>query len=341
MIHALFTSTLRGLEFAHPWVLWAGLPVVAALTMAWFLFKRRRHHPVARVSSTAGLERFQSRRRILVDALPILRALAFALLVVAIARPQQTMSEEDVTTYGIDIVLSIDVSASMLARDFDPDRLNVAKRVASDFVDGRTADRIGLVTFAGESFTQCPITTDHAVVKSQIDAIENGLLEDGTAIGMGIATGVDRLRASDAVSRVIILLTDGENNAGLIDPELATEVATQFDVRIYTIGVGSMGTAPMPMQYADGTTRIQEVEVRIDEDLLKDVAAQTGGRYFRATDGEALEAIFEEIDELERTEIVSTQIVRTSERFYLFAFLALLLILLEAAMRYTVADVLS
>ena len=335
-----FTAFGKTFQFMQPRVLYFGLPLLLVLAILWFLMQWKKYYPALKVSQIDS----KNTKNTLWSALllwPVLRFFALALLIIAIARPQESLSSEEVKTYGIDIVISVDISPSMLARDFSPNRLEVAKQIASDFVEQRPADQIGLVAFAGESFTQCPVTTDHRVVQSQIDALKEGILDDGTAIGMGIATAVNGLRESEAISKVVILLTDGENNSGTIDPALATELAMQFGIKIYTIGVGSEGTAPMPVRYPNGQEQFIRMPVKIDEDLLRDIAGKTNGKYFRATDKKALSAIFNEIDELEKTDIVATQIARKTELFYGFALAALFLLLLEGILRYTIFDVLS
>lgn len=244
------------------------------------------------------------------------------------------LSREEVSTEGIDIVLAMDISSSMLAQDFKPNRLESAKEVAKDFIDARGNDRIGLVVFSGESFTQTPITTDHKVIKEQLDKLESGLVEDGTAIGMGLATAVDRLKDSEAKSKVIILLTDGVNNQGVIDPKTAAEIASSLNVRVYTIGVGSEGTAPYPFQDQFGRTRIQNIKVEIDEELLEYIAELTGVAYYRATDQNSLSNIFEEIDKLEKTRIQVASFKRYSEKFLPFALAALFFLLMEFLMSH-------
>ncbi|MEX2590260.1 MAG: VWA domain-containing protein [Chitinophagales bacterium] len=265
----------------------------------------------------------------------VLRVLALCLLITAMARPQSTMKEENISTEGIDIVISIDVSGSMLARDFKPDRLEACKEVAADFVDARENDRMGLVVFAGESFTQTPITTDHKVLKTQLAALKDGMIEDGTAIGMGLATAVNRLKDSEAESKVIILLTDGVNNAGSIDPLTAADIAKEFGCRVYTIGVGSEGEAPFPFSFG-GRTVYRNVEVEIDEELLKEIAKKTGGNYYRAVDRESLQNIYKEIDKLEKTKIEVATLQRVSEEFYPLLFIAGLLLFFELFLRYLI-----
>jgi Ca-activated chloride channel family protein len=261
---------------------------------------------------------------------------AFTALVVALARPQTSNTSESIDSEGIDIVLAIDISGSMLAQDLQPDRLEAAKRVAMNFVDSRISDRIGLVIFSGESFTQCPITTDHGVLKNQIAQVKSGMLQDGTAIGMGLATSVERLRTSKAKSKVIILLTDGVNNNGLIDPLTALEIAKAFKIRVYTIGVGTIGKAPVPMTMPDGSIQMQMQDVQLDEPLMKKISVETGGKYFRATSNKELENIYGEIDKLEKTKVEITSYKRFAEHFFTLAMLALACMLLEVVLRYTV-----
>ena len=285
------------------------------------------------LKSVEGQQSFRGRLRAL---LPLFRALAFASLVIALARPQETLKEEEIKAEGIDIALVMDLSSSMLAQDFKPDRLEVSKRVAGEFVDKRTFDRIGLAVFAGEAFTQCPLTTDHRVVKEFLASLKCGILEDGTAIGMGLATAVNRLKDSEAESKVVILLTDGVNNAGYVKPITAAEIAREFEVKVYTIGVGSTGDALTPVsRRSDGRYIFGLARVEIDEGLLTQIAEMTGGRYFRATSEEGLEQIYAEIDQLEKTEIEVTSIRRYSEEFRRFAFFGLLLLGLEILLRYT------
>jgi Ca-activated chloride channel family protein len=257
------------------------------------------------------------------------------LLIVALARPQTTSSRKDVSIEGIDIVLALDVSGSMLAMDLKPDRLEAAKEVAAEFISGRQNDRFGLVIFSGETFTQCPLTTDHNVVKNLFKYVKSGMIEDGTAIGDGLATSVNRLKDSKAVSKVIILLTDGVNNMGSLDPLSSAEIAKIYGIRIYTIGVGTEGTAPYPVQTPFGI-QTQYVEVQIDEALLQEVATMTDGRYFRATSNKKLREIYDEIDKLEKSKIDVTEFRKKKEEFFPFALLAFLLITLEILLRNTV-----
>jgi Ca-activated chloride channel family protein len=261
--------------------------------------------------------------------------LALTCIIFALAHPQVKNDERQTEGEGVDIILCIDVSGSMTAQDFTPNRMEAAKKVAADFIDRRLTDRIGIVIFSGESFTQCPLTTDHAVLKMQIEQIRNGLLEDGTAIGSGLATSVDRLRASKAKSKVVILLTDGINNGGLIDPSTAKEIAKAFKVKVYTIGVGTEGFAPTPVSTPMGVV-MQNEKVALDEKLLTNIAYETGGKYFRAKDNEGLKNIYNEIDRMERSKVEITTFHRVTEKFYPFVFAALALILLEVILRFTV-----
>jgi len=261
--------------------------------------------------------------------------LAVAALVVVLARPQSTNNWEKQTTEGIDIVMALDISSSMLARDLRPDRLEAAKEVAMKFTNGRPNDRIGLVVFSGEAFTQCPLTTDHATLLNLFNEVHSGMVEDGTAIGLGLATGINRLRDSDAISKVVILLTDGVNNRGEIAPITAAELAKSFGIRIYTIGVGSRGTAPYPVQTPFGT-QYQQMEVEIDEATLQQVAQTTGGEYFRATSNSALQEIYDKIDEMEKTRIETKSFSKKQEEYLWFAIIAAIALLSEIILRSTI-----
>lgn len=266
---------------------------------------------------------------------PTLRALALTAFLVALARPQTGITTENVRTEGIDIVMVLDVSSSMLAEDLTPNRLEAAKAVGAEFVGGRRNDRIGLVAFAGEAFTQAPLTFDYGVVQSLLGELETGMIEDGTAVGMGLATAVKRLQASPADSKVVVLLTDGSSNRGEIGPVTAAQMAKALDVRVYTIGAGSQGTARVPVQDPLGGTRYATMRVDIDEATLRQVAELTGGRYFRATDTESLAAIYEEIDQLERTEIEVQNFTQYGEEFPLPLGVGFLLLLTELALAQT------
>lgn len=264
-----------------------------------------------------------------------LRMLGIALLIIALARPQTTSSGENIYTEGIDIAMLLDVSTSMLAEDFTPNRVSAAKAVAQDFIDGRTHDRIGLVIFAGQSFTQCPMTLDYRVLKSQLRQVKPGVVEDGTAIGMAIAQGVNRLKDSKVKSKVMILLTDGVNNRGEIDPITAAQIAQTFGIRIYTIGVGTIGEAPYPVQTPFGI-RYQNIPVEVDEKTLQAIATMTDGKYFRATNNRTLKEIYNEIDKLEKTRVEVRAYRSYAELYYVWAGLGLLVLLTEFVLRGTV-----
>lgn len=268
--------------------------------------------------------------------LPILRSIGMVALIIALARPQNTFVNETINSEGIDIVMSIDISGSMLAEDFKPNRIEAAKKVAREFIESRYTDRIGLVIFSGESFTQCPLTTDQNILLEQLKNIRSGLLEDGTAIGMGLATAVERLRNSKAKSKVIILLTDGVNNAGLIDPMTALEISKAYKIRVYTIGVGTKGSAPYPVQDQFGNTSMQQMPVQIDEILMRKISMETGGKYFRATDNQSLQKVYKEIDRLEKTNIEINSFKRYTELFFLYALIAFVALALEQLLKLTI-----
>jgi len=322
----------ENITFAQPQFFF--LFILVALIAGWKIFKKNQQATV-NVSTVSGIENISSWKNVFVNTPFVLRLLALSCIIVALARPQTKNDEQLTEGEGVDIVLCIDVSGSMTAQDFTPNRMEAAKKVAEDFVDQRETDRIGIVIFSGESFTQCPLTTDHAVLKSQIEQIRNGLLEDGTAIGSGLATSVDRLRNSTAKSKVVILLTDGINNGGLIDPATAKEIAKAFQIKVYTIGVGTDGYAPTPVSTPMGVV-MQNEKVAIDEKLLMNIAAETGGKYFRAKDNRGLKNIYNEIDKLEKSKVQVTTFHRYSEKFYPFVFAALFLIFLELVLRFTV-----
>ncbi len=281
-----------------------------------------------------GTVSWRSRLRLL---LPLFRFLALGALIIALARPQKTLKDENIKAEGLDIFLVMDLSSSMLSRDFDPDRLEASKRVAAEFVDKRPHDRIGLAVFSGESFTQCPLTTDHRIVKEFLAGLQCGFLADGTAIGMGLSSAINRIKDTPSESKVVILLTDGVNNSGYIQPLTAAEIAKEFDVKVYTIGVGSTGMARTPVRKRrDGSFDFDFTKVEIDEQLLTEIAKLTGGNYFRATSEEALSQIYARIDQMEKTKIDVTVIKRNSEEFHPFAFAGLLFILLEILLGQTV-----
>ena len=324
------------IEFASPEMFWLflGLPFV----IAFYIWTYNKQNAAVKVSSSKG---FQSSSSFLGKLRPlvfILRLLALSLIIVALARPQTTdVTTKTKTTNGIDIVLAVDVSASMLARDLKPDRLEATKEVAADFINGRPNDRIGVVVYAGESFTQTPITSDKTIVKRTINRLQWGQLEGGTAIGMGLGSGVNRLKDSKAKSKVIILMTDGVNNSGFLDPKIASELAIEFDIKVYTIGIGTNGNAPSPFRArADGTFEMRMAPVEIDEELMKQIATDTGGKYFRATDNQKLKEIYAEIDKLEKTEIEQFEFYNVEEKYRDLVLLALILIAIEMLLRYTV-----
>jgi Ca-activated chloride channel family protein len=312
-----------------------GLFVLVPLLIWWHLERQDRMQGTVKVSSVRAFRGTKSWKNVLRPVPFVLRMLAICCIIFALARPQSHYDEQLVTGEGIDIVLCLDISGSMLAQDFQPNRMEAAKNVAGEFIDHRPTDRIGLVIFSGESFTMCPLTTDRSVLKTQLSNVQSGLLEDGTAIGSGLATGVDRLRNSPSKSKVIILLTDGENNGGLIDPNTAKEIAKQIGVKVYTVGMGTEGFAPVPVQTPGGVV-MQREKVNIDEKLLTQIANETGGKYYRAKDNESLKSIYGEIDQLEKSKIEVTALRRYTEQFYPFALAAALLLLLELLLRWTV-----
>jgi Ca-activated chloride channel family protein len=319
-------------RFEDPLVL--GL-LVALPVLFWLRARRRR--PAIRYSAVSDIQAAGvSKARVMAILPPTLRGLALAAFIVALARPQTGITTENVLTEGIDIVMVLDVSSSMLAEDLEPNRLEAAKAVGIDFVAGRRNDRIGLVAFAGQAFTQAPLTFDYAVVQSLFDELDVGMIEDGTAVGMGLATAVKRLQASPAESKVVVLLTDGRSNRGEIGPVTAAQMAQALGIRVYTIGAGSQGTARVPMPDPLGGTRYANMRVDIDEATLQEMAELTGGRYFRATDNESLASIYTEIDELERTEIEVENFTQFGEEFPLPLGLGFLLLVAEFGLAQTV-----
>jgi Ca-activated chloride channel homolog len=324
----------KHLSFEHPFFF--VLLLLIPFMIWWRSQKRKSDNPAIRLSTLSGIKDIAPSWKVrLLPALFVLRIIALVFITVALARPRSSNTTESIDSEGIDIVLGIDVSGSMLAMDFKPNRIEASKRVAIDFVDKRQSDRIGLVIFSGESFTQCPITIDHNVLKSQISEVSSGMLVDGTAIGMGLATCVDRLRYAKGKSRVIILLTDGVNNTGLIDPSTALEIAKAYKIRVYTVGVGTRGKAPYPVQTPLGT-QTQMMDVQIDEALLQKIAVETGGVYYRATNNNSLSTIYKEIDKLEKTKVEINSYKHYAELFFPFAAIAVVCLSLEALLRYTV-----
>ncbi len=325
---------LRNIEFANPEYLY--LLVVILLIIAWYWYKNNRSKAEIQISSTSPFSNSpKTIRQYLYHILVVFRIIAIGLLIVALARPQSTSSCQDISIEGIDIVMAMDISSSMLAEDLKPNRLEAAKNVAEDFIEGRPNDRVGLVVFAGETFTQVPLTTDHTILKNMFVDVKSGMIEDGTALGDGLATAVTRLRDSKAISKVIILLTDGVNNMGALDPVSAAEIAKLYGIRIYTIGVGSEGMAPYPIQTPFGI-QYQNMEVNIDEELLKKVTQMTDGKFFRATSNQKLKQIYDEIDQLEKSKIDVTEFHKKSEEFEILVLLVLLFFALEILLKNTV-----
>jgi Ca-activated chloride channel homolog len=329
----MFFHYFNDIDFAEPKAFW--LMLLLPLMVFWYIQYNNGRSAALKVSTIKSFKGFSSWKNLFRHVPFICRLLAITCIIIAMARPQTKNEEQQVEGEGVDIVLCIDVSGSMTAQDFTPNRMEAAKKVAADFVEKRVTDRIGVVIFSGESFTQCPITTDKAVLKSAIESIRNGLLEDGTAIGDGLSTSTDRLRTSKSKSKVVILLTDGENNGGLIGPTNAKEIAKAFGIRVYTIGVGTEGYAPFPIKTDLGVI-IQQQKVSIDEKLLKVIAEETGGKYFRAKDNAGLENIYTEINALEKSKVEISTITRYSEKFFPFVMIALGLLLLEVLLRFTV-----
>lgn len=322
---------LQHIRFAYPQLLW--LILMLPFLIIWY-YSNWKKDTSSFTLSTVGIYKKHAGFKNALYHLPFfIRMLVMSILIIAIARPQTRNDEERIEGEGIDIILCIDVSGSMLAEDFLPNRMEAAKEVAIKFIEGRKTDRIGLVIFSGESFTQCPLTTDHAVLISQVYGIRSGVLQDGTAIGSGLATSVERLKKSESKSKVVILLTDGENNGGLIPPNTAKEIAKVFRVKVYTIGVGTDGYANMPQQ-ANGTVVRTQEKVNIDEKLLTQIASETGGNYFRAKDNESLKNIYSEIDKLEKSKIETSKFAKYAEEFYPLAIAVVLLLLVEAWLRY-------
>jgi len=327
----------NNITFEHPQWFW--LFLLLPILILWYIWKRNKQTAAVKISSIKG---FKVKEGILPKLKPllfVLRLLALALLITAMARPRTVdVSTKTNTTQGIDIVIAIDVSASMLARDLKPNRLEALKEVAAEFVKQRPSDRIGLVEYAGESYTKTPITSDKRIVLEALQSIEyNNLLESGTAIGMGLATSVNRLKESKAKSKVIILMTDGVNNSGFIDPKIATELAMEYNIKTYTIGLGTNGMALGPISMSrNGQLRYGSVKVEIDEALLQEIAQKTGGKYFRATNNEKLEAIYEEINKLEKTDIEEFKYYNYDEKYRPLLLLAGLLLLIELVLKNTI-----
>lgn len=327
----------EGIEFLNKQLFWVFLAL--PLAIIWYVFKHKKQTAEFKISSIKGFKTGSSVLPYLKHGLFLLRLAALALLITALARPQTVdVSTKTKTTRGIDIVMAIDVSASMLAKDLKPNRLEALKTVAAEFIQGRPNDRIGLVEYAGESYTKTPITSDKSIVlRSLRDIKYNTIIEGGTAIGMGLATAVNRLKDSKAKSKIIILLTDGVNNSGFIDPNTASELAVEYGIKTYTIGLGTNGMALSPIAInQNGTFQYGRVQVEIDENLLNEIATVTGGQYFRATDNKKLKEIYKEIDKLEKTDVEEFKFYNYEEKFRPLVIVAGLLLLIELLLRFTV-----
>ena len=324
---------LSDVTFKYPFLLY--FLAVVPLMIFWYWRKLKSISPNISYSTLRNFDGINpTLKERLVHAPFVLRTIAITLLIIAIARPQSFSTGENVYTEGIDVAILLDISGSMLAEDFKPNRLDAAKNVIDEFIGGRTSDKIGLVVFAGKSFTQCPLTIDYSVLRNLLKDIKSGMIEDGTAIGTAIANGVNRLKDSKGKSKIIILLTDGVNNSGEVDPITAAQIAQTFGIRIYTVGVGTRGDAPYPFQTPFGI-QYQMVPVEIDETVLKQVAQITDGHYFRATDNKKLEEIYQEIDKMEKTRVEITSYRNAKELFYAWAGGGLLLLLLELILSRT------
>lgn len=325
---------MNNITFANPGFLY--LLFLLVPLVGWYIWKDREANAALSFSSLKGFagagRSFKYWIRHLAFAI---RLLIVALIIIVLARPQSVNKWQDINTEGIDIIITLDISGSMLAQDFKPDRIEAAKAVATEFISGRPTDRIGLVVYSAESFTQCPLTTDHAVLINLMQDVKSGMIEDGTAIGMGLANAVSRLKDSKTKSKVVILLTDGVNNRGSIAPLTAAEIAKTFNVRVYTIGVGTRGTAPAPVQTPYGV-QIRQVPVEIDEGILKDIASTTGGKYFRATNNQKLVEIYKEIDQMEKSRIDVREYSKKEEEYLAYGLAAVILLLIEITIRKTV-----
>ncbi len=320
----------KDVSFAYPWVLY--FLIIVPLMIVWYWFKGKQKQPSITYSSLSIFKNIAFSWRERFRHIPvILRAFAVALLIIALARPQNFSSGENIYTEGIDIAMVLDISGSMLAEDLKPNRIEAAKNVIKDFIKGRTSDRIGLVIFARDSFTQCPLTVDYSVLLNLLSQVKSGMIEDGTAIGNAIANGVNRLKDSKSKSKIIILLTDGVNNSGEVDPVFAAQIAKTYGIRIYTIGVGTKGQAPYPVQTPFGT-RYQMIPVEIDESVLNQISNITGGEYFRATNNRTLKDIYDKIDKLEKSKVEITSYRNAKELFYPWLEAGLFLLILEVGL---------
>ena len=325
---------MNNITFVHPWYL-LGL-VLVPLLAAWWLWRYRKQDAAVQHSDIAVFDGMGKSLRVRLRWLPYaLRCVAVGAMVVAVARPQSSLSRQEMTVEGIDIVMAMDISGSMLAEDFRPNRLEAAKKVAAEFIEGRKSDRMGLVVFAGQAFTQVPLTVDHHVLLQQLGSVKSGVVRDGTALGDGLATAINRIKDSEAKSKVIILLTDGVNNQGSVDPMSAAEICKLYGIRLYTIGVGSLGKAPYPFRDQMGRVHYQNIDVEIDEPLMRQMAETTDdGRYFRATNRKALQEIFSQIDEMEKSKIDVTQYAQTKDEQAPWLWLAVLALLGELLIRW-------
>jgi len=322
-----------GIEFAYPGFFW--LFMIIPGMIGWYIWREQKLYGSLSVSAIRGFSMpVKSKLPKFRHLGIILRSVAIAALILALARPQSSLSWQNSTTEGIDIMIASDISGSMLAEDFQPNRLEAGKNIAIDFIRNRPDDRIGLVIFSGESFTQCPLTIDHDVLINLYADVKYGMIDDGTAIGMGLATAVNRLKGSEAKSKVIILLTDGSNNMGSIPPLTAAEIAKDFGIRVYTVGIGTHGFAPYPVQTPFGV-QYQKIPVDVDEGTLTKIANATGGKYFRATDNQTLRNIYDQIDKLEKAKIDVTQFHKKTELFFPFALIALFLLSMEFILKNT------
>lgn len=325
---------MDNIHFAHPEYFF--LLIIIPVLIFLYFWKYGKQNPKLTVSTGNFFITLKKTFKVRFSSLPfIILNLGLVFLIVALARPQTSSTRKEVQTEGVDIILALDVSTSMLAEDLKPNRIEAAKKNAEKFIDSRLNDRIGLVIFSGESFTQCPITIDHSILKSLIDKIKSGMIEDGTAIGMGLATSVARLKDSKSKSKVIVLLTDGINNMGFISPQTAADIAHTYGIRVYTIGVGTRGMAPYPFKTQFGI-QYQNVDVQIDEGILKLIAKITGGKYFRATNSKSLETIYREIDALEKTRIDVAYFTKKTERYLIFAIFGTALIFFSIFLKYTI-----
>lgn len=328
---------MKNVTFLNPEFFW--LFLVLPLVVVWYFFMHKKEQPTLKISSTKGFKYSSSILPKLKPTLFVIRLLALSALIVALARPRTVdVSSKNNSTFGIDIVIASDVSGSMLAKDLKPNRLEALKEVASSFVKERITDRIGIVVYAAEAYTKTPVTSDKAVVLQAINDIKyDNVLQDGTGIGMGLATAVNRLKDSKAKSRVIILMTDGVNNSGFLDPQTSAEIAADLGIKVYTIGIGTNGNALFPYALApNGGFLFKMMPVQIDEKLMKSIAQKTGGKYFRATNNEGLEKIYSEINKLEKTKVDELKFVNYDEKFRPWVYMAGLLLLIEIILRNTI-----